>query len=75
MAVAVAVTPAAAAAGSPAKRKIRREKPMMVNERMKPADLAAKKMLLPFINELSFVEIALEEVSRLVKVGGLIPRY
>lgn len=33
------------------------------NGRMDAAELAAKKLLLPFINELSFVEIALAEVG------------
>ncbi len=32
------------------------------DERMTATDLAAKKMLLPFIKDLSFIEIALEEV-------------
>lgn len=33
------------------------------DERLSAAELAAKKMLLPFINELSFIEIALAAVS------------
>lgn len=36
---------------------------MRADGRMDAADLAAKKLLLPFINELSFVEIALAEVG------------
>lgn len=33
---------------------------------MNAADLAAKKLLLPFINQLAVVEIALAEVRRLI---------
>lgn len=63
------ITPAAAmAAGSLAGRKTRQEEPIVETERMNPADLAAKKMLLPFINELSFIEIALEEVRGRAKL-------
>lgn len=36
---------------------------------MGAADLAAKRLLLPFINELSFVEIALAEVIYLIGPG------
>lgn len=60
---AVAVTPAAAAAAVAGST-------VGVDERMNPADLAAKKMLLPFINELSFIEIALEEVRWLPNLVG-----
>lgn len=33
--------------------------------RMSAADLAAKKLLLPFIDELSFIEISLAEVTQI----------
>lgn len=44
-------------------------------ERLSAADLAAKKMLLPFLNKLSLIEIALEEVIAVLRnacvQGGL----
>lgn len=36
----------------------------MEGDRMSASDLAAKKMLLPFIDKLAFIEIALAEVNR-----------
>lgn len=67
---AVVATPVAAA-GSMVGREGRQQESVRVDERMNPADLAAKKMLLPFINELSFIEIALGEVREWLanKVG------
>ena len=61
--VATADAPLKAARLSPGRQAQKRGVVGNAEERMSPADLAAKKMLLPFINELSFIEIALAAVS------------
>lgn len=56
-------TPVKAARLSPGRKAQKTEVVGEAEERMSAADLAAKKMLLPFISELSFIEIALAAVS------------
>lgn len=64
---AAAAAPAAAASPS-ARRGAQKTGAAGAEGGMDAAELAAKKLLLPFINELSFVEIALAEVGHVLRM-------
>lgn len=62
------VSSAAVVASSPTVKNVPMQGATADEGRMTAADLAAKKMLLPFIKDLSFIEIALEEVRKKLPV-------
>lgn len=68
-------TPVRAARLSPGRKAKQKGVVGETEERMNAAELAAKKMLLPFINELSFIEIALAAVSGSWLVSDLVSGF